>query len=67
MAGLWYTGRLVCGRCLSVGRCAGVRVTRGGAVVTDGEDTEASVIAVVTLRVILFTNPCSAMPWKSAP
>jgi hypothetical protein len=48
---------------LPVGRCAGVRVIEvGGPVVTDGEDTEASVIAVVTLRVLPFTNPCPAIP-----
>ena len=58
-----YIGRLAWRRCLPVGRCAGVRVIEvGGPVVTDGEDTEASVIAVVTLRVLPFTNPCPAIP-----
>ena len=36
-------------------------------VVTDGEDTEASVIAVVTLRVLPFANPCHGDAWESAP
>ena len=36
-------------------------------VVTDGEDTEASVIAVVTLHVLPFTNPCHGDAWESAP
>ena len=52
--------------------CSNVRVV--GAVlevwepvVTDGEDTEASVIAVVTLRVLPFTNPCHGDAWESAP
>ena len=52
--------------------CSDVRVVRAvlevwEPVVTDGKDTEASVIAVVTLRVLPFANPCHGDAWESAP
>ena len=48
-------------------RVVGVVLEVWELVITDGEDTEASVIAVVTLRVLPFTNPCHSDAWESAP